>query len=364
MSDGILVLGDTHIGNLKAFGGPIREGLNERCRLTLRTLDRALAGAVRRGVKDVVQLGDLFDNARPSPAVVDATIRVLMRHPVRYWILAGNHDRASFDAPSAVSVLAHLDGVRVFEDLEQVNIGHLRCTMVPYTARTAAEAMDQASDLGPRDVTFAHYGLAETAIELTLPDFFRMGQAPSGLTVTGHKHLHTMQSWTTIKVINLGAFMPVTFGDRNLVRPQYLQFYGPPFLVEHGEYPGMNYTKGIDGGPRFIELAPGVWQSELLRAYTFWGAEVVYARAHPAMDRDLLNELVEVGLLGGWLYEGDIVAEDIVTDTAPSLAPPPIADSVQDWINSRGRESLKGRPDTDTLLNRARQIASGCLEKL
>lgn len=356
-----MVLGDTHIGNLKAFGGPIREGLNERCRLTLRTLDRCLAGAVQRGVKDVVQLGDLFDNARPSPAVVDATIRVLMRHPLRYWILAGNHDRASFDAPSAVSVLAHLDGVRVFEDLEQVKIGHLLCTMVPYTARSAVEALDQSSDRWQRrDVTFAHYGLAETAIEQGLPDFFRMGQAPSGLTVTGHRHRYSAQAWSTIRVVNLGAFLPVTFGDRDLVRPQFLQFYGPPFLTEHGEHHGMYFTKRIKGGPRFIELSPGSWSHELRKAYSLHAAEVVYARAHPSMDPDILNGLVAVGLLGGWLYEGDIAAEEIVTDPIPSAAPPPIAESVRAWIAQHGAES----DSPDTLITRAQEIASGCLEKL
>ena len=64
----VMILGDTQIANHKAMGGPVVNGLNRRCREILDAIDMAIVAAkYTYGIQAVVQVGDFFDLARPSP---------------------------------------------------------------------------------------------------------------------------------------------------------------------------------------------------------------------------------------------------------------------------------------------------------
>ena len=89
----VAFLADVHISNFKRHGGPVKSGINRRCRHILDALESAYVRADELGAKAVVILGDLFDTTRPEPQSVAAVQTVLKHIPT--YILMGNHDLVS-----------------------------------------------------------------------------------------------------------------------------------------------------------------------------------------------------------------------------------------------------------------------------
>jgi hypothetical protein len=219
----ILLIGDTQIANHKAMGGPMEGGLNLRCREILEALDYQIGYARQHfGIEAIIQVGDFFDLARPSAALYTAVIKLIKRHPVEWHILAGNHDIASYDAPTAISPLKYLANVHVYEKPTAVVIGDVLWSMVPYTGPSCEDAIRAArEELGQRSPRFCvcHYGLVNNA---TVPrtDLFQLSYdkvAPSGPFQSwffGHEHgslARKIREWRSYR--SLGSFCDYDFGS-------------------------------------------------------------------------------------------------------------------------------------------------------
>lgn len=70
-------------------------GINQRCRLALGTLERAVNRAVHHGCAQLYVLGDVFDTTRPEPQVMTEVQRILHRPRLDVIIVEGNHDMVS-----------------------------------------------------------------------------------------------------------------------------------------------------------------------------------------------------------------------------------------------------------------------------
>jgi hypothetical protein len=92
----ITFVADVHVDNFAKWGGPMRAGLNDRARAVLATLETAVATSIANGGDDAVLviLGDLFNRARPEPALIYAVQQILDQHP-NPIALVGNHDQES-----------------------------------------------------------------------------------------------------------------------------------------------------------------------------------------------------------------------------------------------------------------------------
>jgi hypothetical protein len=92
----ITFVADVHVDNFAKWGGPMRAGLNDRARAVLATLESAVAISIANGGDRaiLVILGDLFNRARPEPALIYAVQQILAQHP-QVIILVGNHDQES-----------------------------------------------------------------------------------------------------------------------------------------------------------------------------------------------------------------------------------------------------------------------------
>ncbi len=88
----IAFIADVHVGNHRLFGGEMRSGINDRCRLVLDVLHRALSAAEP---SIAVILGDLLDVPKPSPQILGATMEVIA--PSEALLVLGNHEVTSFD---------------------------------------------------------------------------------------------------------------------------------------------------------------------------------------------------------------------------------------------------------------------------
>lgn len=89
----VAFVGDPHVGNFSRYGGEMRAGLNNRCRITLESLRQAVSFSKTANVEAMVLLGDTFDTARPAPQVIAAVQRLIEDVPT--VMLVGNHDRVS-----------------------------------------------------------------------------------------------------------------------------------------------------------------------------------------------------------------------------------------------------------------------------
>lgn len=118
MSETVLAfVADLHIASHRSQGGPWQGGVNERGRMTIECLRRALAAADEAEAVTFNMLGDVFDTVRPEPQLIAATQRAMNEHrtlPKR--IIKGNHDENSSElGDHALGPLGELRDVEVYE---------------------------------------------------------------------------------------------------------------------------------------------------------------------------------------------------------------------------------------------------------
>lgn len=83
---------DVHIGNHKAHGGALVDGMNARACMALETFKRAIKLAADRGAVGLIVCGDLFDVAQPTVGTLYSVAAVIKHAPIEITVLAGNHD--------------------------------------------------------------------------------------------------------------------------------------------------------------------------------------------------------------------------------------------------------------------------------
>jgi Calcineurin-like phosphoesterase len=91
----VALIADVHVANFKRFGGQMQNGLNDRARLTLQTIQAAGKICRHERVDALVVLGDLFDHPHPSPSLVRATAEALLSCSNQVIVVLGNHDMQS-----------------------------------------------------------------------------------------------------------------------------------------------------------------------------------------------------------------------------------------------------------------------------
>ncbi len=310
----VLFLGDTHFHNHRYEGGELVGGVNRRCRELLSSVERTVALAVsRHDVTDVVQVGDYFDQCRPPAPVVEACIRMMKASGLRWHLLRGNHDAGAFGVPSALAPLAHIEGIHVYEDPEQVELGGMRVAMIPYISHSTLEALEMALyAIQGVDKIVMHYGVVDTATrpdQVTERDIFRFlakrgvranQDVPSQLVISGHEHgarsviRHRPYSqsraigsyadldWSAVNFSNAAALV-VGFND------------GVPL-------PSRYYSLRVKG-PAFQKVPDGSTIQELLvRALNSQGAGLYLDGTEKSAP--LLSVLRELNLIQGYRVQG------------------------------------------------------------
>lgn len=227
----VMIMGDTHIHNHQSMGGAYENGINHRCADIL----RIIATYVDKHKPDVVfQLGDFFDNAKPTPAVYYAAMKLLQQTNVEWHIIAGNHDIASFGAPSAIRPLAQLPKVHVYEQPTVVHMDGTHWHLLPYCALDADTAMRKLTSANNYSgIVLAHYGLGDLSHQG--PDYISehwqdvLGQK---YLYCGHEHSCYRRSH---KRVNVGSLCAHSFSEAGfrpggvIVDMNIVQYIGPVF---------------------------------------------------------------------------------------------------------------------------------------
>jgi len=209
MMSKILILGDTHIHNHQAMGGPVSNGINQRCMDIVRSI---LTVVAREKPDAIVQLGDFFDVAKPPPAVIDLAMQMIKQTKAPWYILAGNHDISTLGAPTAIRPLSHLPNVTIFEEPTRFGLFGKECLAIPYCSLSAKEAVNKAMETGGVPaLVFMHYGLADD--DHIGPDYINLH--PTGCHVF-HGHEHSGYADDVCRAVNVGSFCDLRFGGDHL----------------------------------------------------------------------------------------------------------------------------------------------------
>jgi len=143
----LIVLGDVHIGKSIAIGKPgVGAGLNSRINDQLKLLDWVLNKAVDTETKVIVITGDVYEDPRPHPALINyfmTWLKKCEKAGVEVHIIAGNHDiiRTGTYTVSALDIVSCVEmlGAKVYKDVATLHLDGVSVTLVPYRDRRMYE---------------------------------------------------------------------------------------------------------------------------------------------------------------------------------------------------------------------------------
>lgn len=244
------VVADFHLDNFQEAGGDMIAGVNERGRLALRVLERAMARV------DVLHLlGDCFHHAGPSPQLVYALMRTIVSamtfgRTTRVNIIVGNHDMMSTERGNhALGCLTMIPGVHVYDRPTTVQVGALTFFYVPFPY----DVLEYKFADGPQ-VTCIHRGvvhegtsefLRESGIHhKELAKWARSHRRPADvpLVLAGDWHDH-MQ--LPNGVAQVGTLCPSSWSDSGRNRGHMLEINDEEPLDIYYNWPRIP-------GPRFL----------------------------------------------------------------------------------------------------------------
>lgn len=309
-----LIVGDTHFANHQAMGGPVVRGVNRRCRELVETLVRLVRESK---CQRVIQLGDFFDNPRQPASVVDYVMGSLLPLGVEWHIMAGNHDIASFSAPSAVAPLRHVQNVYVHEGIEKLDDGYV---LVPYTALGVAESLRQ---IPVADYTLMHYGLCDNAWSFDYANAHEIRyRARNTQFICGHEHSPQLCAFQTSSTL-LGAMSDLNFGD---IRTSY-RLYAIGDSSPSGAR--VQFHSHVYG-PEFC----AVEQAADLRLLLMRIGDIdrsLYIRTSPQLEQ-AVKKLVDVGIFA------DYTVQDVKTQASASEEPECVVERIDEMLYAHLRE--------------------------
>jgi len=139
----IIILGDVHLGKGLSIGKPgIGSGLNSRMADQVKLLDWTLSKAIENHVSDIVITGDVFDEPKPNPSVINLFISWLKRcvsENLNVHIIYGNHDfvRSGSFISSPLDIVAELnyENIYTYKENKTVLFNNMGITFIPFKDR-------------------------------------------------------------------------------------------------------------------------------------------------------------------------------------------------------------------------------------
>lgn len=265
-------IADLHLANHKQFSGEFKGGLNRRARDVVDVLRRAAVKARQEEARLVI-LGDVFDVARPSPALVRAVLDVVPEMPAMVFLL-GNHDVHTDDGDDSLASLEYdqdspLEQRRPLVVTKPLQLEDL--TLVPFRAGRAEEWLPAAvAELTPPvdSVLCLHLGIADEntppwlrgASDAVSIDIVKKLVAEHGFRAVVAGNWHRARSWKIPRVIGPdtgdqievaipGTICPVGFGDDS--RDEVLPSVGQLLLLDPK---ARGFRRAEIPGPRFLQV--------------------------------------------------------------------------------------------------------------
>lgn len=276
----IACVSDVHIGNHLRFGGPVESSLNERCRITIETLRRAVVCAVEMKCWQFMVLGDLFDKADPLPQMLAEVAKIVDDYSptMKFTFLVGNHDQVS-DRPGdhALAPLLSADVVQ-YPSWQRLK-NWLWAVHMPFLVGSGDDVLK--TKIPPHDETnmgalFFHYGIRDEetpwylqhAQDSVSMDTVRELVFQYGIKFVAAGNWHQHRRWklkgvdgSVANVVQCGTLCPTGFSDCGLDDVGFMTVWD----YETGAVSPIQIP-----GPRFLklEVGPDELQNEIAKART------------------------------------------------------------------------------------------------
>lgn len=160
------------------FPGEVRNALAEA---RLDAIDRLAEAANSTGAGHVVVAGDVFDNVDPGDRIVTQAVSRMVRAPVTWWLMPGNHDHARAgglwsrvrqQAPDAVRVVDTPEPLEMEEGawLLPAPLEHRKTVNDPTAAMVDAATPPGALRIGLAHGSITEFGATGQSTNLIPPD--------------------------------------------------------------------------------------------------------------------------------------------------------------------------------------------------
>jgi DNA repair exonuclease SbcCD nuclease subunit len=290
----VAIVADVHLGNHRGWGGPVgTDGLNEAARLGVESLVEAIEIAKSAGCSVLIVAGDLFQTARPEPALIAAVQHAITAGELAVVLIPGNHDMPDATAENGNTALAPLwDCAQIVGSPERMVLSTFAIVAVPFDARAPMrKVLDECpllekpnADESRRTILVTHVGVYDDSDAKSSPwvrlakdgisdteMFAIMKRAGIRLAFVGNFHEH--RQWTDPDgrtIIQCGTLAPHSFSDagthqRGLViltdgeMIKTSEARGVRFVNLRGNDPNhlASLTHGISKGNRYVVRQTG-----------------------------------------------------------------------------------------------------------
>jgi hypothetical protein len=343
----VAFVADVHLASFKQFGGETApNGLNARGRLTVETLERAVALARKRGCQALIVGGDLFHHRRPEPAIIAAANRAFAAREdwttLEVHVLPGNHDTIDGSAIGGNTACATVEQTSEVHhgwvDLPVGEVEGAAVRLIPFNggskpmAQFVDEVMTNFKVKGVVRAVATHVGVVDDDTAPWLRDaqdamhkdrlFDAMDREDVAVAFVGNYHQHREWERGGRRIVQVGVLNPTGFADAGLDDVGGIAFWD-----------GDKVTWEQVPGPRFVKVAseqeppaPSPGCSVYVRAEgpgyrtqagndccaVFAGYEMVPAEPGPLEQADLAkpSRLVESAeeALGEWVTKAALPA--------------------------------------------------------
>lgn len=148
----VIIIPDLHLGKGVAIGkAGLGATLNSRIVDQINLLDFCLDKAIESFAKDLILTGDIFEETKPSPALITIFFSWLKKcraHDVNVHLIMGNHDlfRSGSVFSSSLDIISEIDfdNVFVYKDINTIIIGSSAFTLLPYRDRRSFNTQSNA----------------------------------------------------------------------------------------------------------------------------------------------------------------------------------------------------------------------------
>lgn len=151
----VLILGDPHIGKSLGLGKTaIGAALNSRVVDQINLLNWVLERALDNLVSDIIITGDVFEEPKPSPALISVLIDWLKKcsaNQIKVHIIVGNHDilRTGHYYTSALDIITacELENIFVYNNMSTILVNSTAFTLLPFRDRKSFNVSSNAEAL-------------------------------------------------------------------------------------------------------------------------------------------------------------------------------------------------------------------------
>lgn len=211
----IALIFDAHLDNFHYRGGEINNGINERAKAVLKTIEKAIEEPGYKDVSSIIFGGDFFNVNMPPPPLYAESVKL-----VKKWIgdkkkvifLLGNHEIVNKEIPSVNALMPFEKlGAAVITKPTALDVDEVRIGFQPYGYDLNPEL------IGKCDYFVAHMGISMQEVFLEQPSYItpsaaKLFQKKIKCRMGFYGHYHESGS-PTEEVEMVGALVPRSFSD-------------------------------------------------------------------------------------------------------------------------------------------------------